>query len=192
MHDKNSVSDFEQGMKREGFISRYEVLVGSAKLPDSCSNAIYSDPVRHTESILRTVREEEMEPPAAYWESLRGDIQRRVSTPVSSVRPSWRPAWAMVVASAAVVVAVLALTGAPRGANSVQRADVRVWTALPSADDDASLDLVQAAVDELDEVSTDELGVSPALVAALEDMNDDEALSLARAMIEDGTEKGRL
>lgn len=141
---------------------------------------------------LRTVREEEMEPPAAYWESLRGDIRRRVSTPVSSVRPSWRPAWALVVASAAVVVAVLALTASPRWANSVQRADVRVWTALPSADDDASLDLVQAAVDELDEVSTDELGVSPALVAALEDMNDDEALSLARAMIEDGTEKGRL
>ena len=141
---------------------------------------------------LDALRAENVEPPPQYWETLRGDIRRQISSSARHTQSAWRPAWALLVASAAVVLGVLSMRPSAPSVPVDQRIEARVWIALPSADADASLDLVQAAVDELEEVSTDELGFSSALVAALEDVNDDEALSVARAMAMHNSKGGRL
>jgi hypothetical protein len=64
------------------------------------------------------------------------------------------------------------------------------WVALPSVAEDPSFEVLSAAADETDELLPEDLGLGPSLVAALEDLDDDEALSVARSVVLGGPEGG--
>jgi hypothetical protein len=81
------------------------------------------------------------EPSPLYWEAMRQSVGRRIA---EDRRGSW-PAWlSALAATAAVVVAAVALTVGRRPAASPHsEPSLPAWSALPPAEDDASLGVLE-------------------------------------------------
>ena len=81
------------------------------------------------------------EPSPLYWEAMRRSVGRRIA---EDRRGSW-PAWlSALAATAAVVVAALAFTIArPLAPPSPSEETLPAWSALPPAEDDPSLDVLE-------------------------------------------------
>jgi len=83
------------------------------------------------------------EPIPTYWEAQR----RRVARSLAEAPParSWRPLWAAVAVAGAAVIAVLTVgpAKAPVPVRATPSAALPAWSALPEADDDPSLPILE-------------------------------------------------
>lgn len=127
-------------------------------------------------------RAEVPEPSPLYWEAMRRNVGRRIGE-----EPRRAPRWAWiapVAAAATAVVAVVILTTGRTHAPSVPpERTLAAWSALPPAEDDASLEVLEGlAVADADLAELDEGRGVGAFLAGLSD-EDDRALadSLRRA-----------
>jgi len=138
-----------------------------------------TDDVRDT--LAWSARAAVPEPVPAYWDVLR----RRIAVGVGDERPSRRvaPLWtaAALATAAATLVVVLPVTRAPRPVPSVAPAAVLpAWSALPPADDDAGLAILEHAAPTA-------VAVTPSLECAdvaecVASLSDDESEALADAL----------
>jgi hypothetical protein len=134
--------------------------------------------------LVAVVLEDHFEPEEPYWDELRTSILRSaVAEAQEPVRLQSRPAFGLASSILAVGAVLGALAVAPsrptlRGVEGETQGGE--WSALPSIDEDGSLDLVRAAVEEMEWESAEDLGVlNPAVVAALDEVGEDEALAVA-------------
>jgi hypothetical protein len=122
------------------------------------------------EGLALARRAEVPEPSPLYWEAMRRNVGRRIA---DESRPSARWGWLVPVASVAMVVAVLALTTGRTHAPSVPPPrTLTAWSALPPAEDDTSLDVLEglAVVADADLGELDEgRGVTAFLAGLSED-----------------------
>lgn len=98
--------------------------------------------VEEARGVLDLARRAEVpEPSPLYWEAMRRSVGRRIA---EDRRGSW-PAWLSgLAATAAVVVAAFALTvGRPPASPTPSEPSLPAWSALPPAEDDASLDVLE-------------------------------------------------
>ena len=119
------------------------------------------------------------EPSPLYWEAMRRSVGRRIA---QEARPSWRRDWlAPLAAAAALVVAVVALTVGRSHAPSVApEPTLAAWFALPPAEDDASLQVLEGlAVADGDLGALDEGRGAGAFVASL---SEEESRALAESL----------
>jgi hypothetical protein len=80
------------------------------------------------------------EPSPLYWEAMRRSVGRRIA---EEPRRSW-PAWLPALAATAVVVIAVALTVTrPPTPSPVPEAQLPAWSALPPAEDDPSLPVIE-------------------------------------------------
>jgi hypothetical protein len=119
------------------------------------------------------------EPPPLYWEVFRRQVGHRISEEGPA-----RPAFAFwlfpALATLAVVIAIVLLRGpdAPRGAESA--ATLPAWSALPPADEDEGLEVLQALAAEGDPL---DVTLPPQTVAGeLSLLSDEESEVLADAL----------
>jgi len=121
------------------------------------------------------------EPPGAYWDAFRRNLDRRISA--EPRRPSRRWLWLApaAVAAAAVAVAVLPLRHAGRvEPEAAPKAVASSWSALPPIEEDAGVPVLEAVV------ATDEdaaaLQQGRGLGAFLGSLSDEESRELAEAL----------
>lgn len=141
----------------------------------SCSGRLLE--VREGRTLLEGILCEDAEPPVGHFDSLRDGIRRRIAA--EAIEPRRWAAWQLLPAALAVALAVLPLAR-PTAQVVEDGREARIWSALPDAEDDEGMDLLSAAADEVEGDLAEELGFSPALVAALDDARDDEAVAVAR------------
>ena len=81
------------------------------------------------------------EPSPLYWEAMRRSVERRIAEePRSSPRWVWL---VPVLATAAAVVVVVLTTGRTHAPASLPGPTLPAWSALPPAEDDASLEVLE-------------------------------------------------
>jgi hypothetical protein len=81
------------------------------------------------------------EPSPLYWEALRASVERRIAEEPRRP-PRW--AWLAPLAATAAVLTVVALTtGRPPAPGAVSGPALPAWSALPAAEDDASLEVLE-------------------------------------------------
>jgi len=81
------------------------------------------------------------EPSPLYWEAMRRSVGRRIAEDGRGSRPAWLSALA---ATAAVVAAAVGLTvGRPPALPPLPDPSLPAWSALPPAEDDPSLDVLE-------------------------------------------------
>jgi hypothetical protein len=98
--------------------------------------------VEEARGVLALARRAEVpDPSPLYWEEMRRSVGRRIG---EGRRGSW-PAWlSALAATAAAVVAAVALTvGRPPASSPLPEPSLPAWSALPPAEDDASLDVLE-------------------------------------------------
>lgn len=121
------------------------------------------------------------EPPPLYWETFRTQVGRRVAAePRRGLLPWLIPALA---AAAAVLIAVAFQEGRtpPAVAPSPSTASVLPpWSALPPAEEDAGLAVLQAF--ELTDGTLEAALPTESVAGALADLSDDESADLAEAL----------
>jgi hypothetical protein len=115
------------------------------------------------------------EPSPLYWEAMRRSVGRRLAEEPHRA-PRW--AWLAPVAAAAGVVAVVVLTtGRTQAPSAPAERTLAAWSALPPAEDDASLEVLEGlAVADADLADLDEGRGVGAFLAGLSD-EDDRALA---------------
>jgi len=97
--------------------------------------------VEEVRGVLALARRAEVpEPSPLYWEALRRNVGRRIDDERRGPRPAWLPALA---ATAAVVVATIALTVGRPPAPAPSAPPLPAWSALPPAADDVSLEVLE-------------------------------------------------
>ena len=97
--------------------------------------------VEEVRGVLALARRAEVpEPSPLYWEALRRNVGRRIDEERRGPRPAWLPALA---ATAAVVVATIALTVGRPPAPAPSASPLPAWSALPPAADDVSLEVLE-------------------------------------------------
>ncbi len=138
--------------------------------------------VEETRAALALARRADVpEPSPVYWEAMRRSVGRRMA---EEPRPAPRWGWLAPVAAAAVFVsAVVLTTGRTHAPSAPTERTLAAWSALPPAEDDASLQVLEGlAVADADLSDLDEGGGVGAFLADLSD-EDDRALadSLRRA-----------
>ncbi len=133
--------------------------------------------VEETRAVLALARRADVpEPPPLYWEAMRRNVGRRLAE-----EPRRAPRWAWltpVAAAAAAVVAVVVLTtGRTHAPSAPPERTLAAWSALPPAEDDASLEVLEGlAVADADLAELDEGRGVGAFLAGLSD-EDDRALA---------------
>jgi hypothetical protein len=120
------------------------------------------------------------EPSPLYWEAMRRSVERRIAE-----EPRRSPAWAWlapVVATAAAVAVVALTTGRTHAPATLPGPTLPAWSALPPAEDDASLGVLEGvAIADGDLGTLDEgRGVS----AFLAGLSDEEYRALADSLRE--------
>jgi hypothetical protein len=115
------------------------------------------------------------EPSPLYWEAMRRSVGRRIG---EEPRRGPRWAWLAPLAAAAALVAVMVLTtGRTQAPSATPAPRLPAWSALPDADDDASLVVLEGFAAEDGALATvDEGGGVGAFLASLSD-EDDRALA---------------
>jgi hypothetical protein len=109
------------------------------------------DEARQGEEMARSSRTIP-EPSPLYWEAFRRNLDERIAGERRSV---FRPAILLpALAAAAVLVAAIGVLGVrtPRPTPAPTEAHLAAWTALPPADDDSGLALIQALGPSPDEI----------------------------------------
>ncbi len=119
------------------------------------------------------------EPSPLYWEAMRRNVGRRIA---EESRPSARWGWLVPVASAAAVVAVVALTaGHARAPSAPPPQTLAAWSALPPAEDDPSLEVLEGLAVAAD-ADLGELNEGRGVTAFLADLSDDDYRALASSL----------
>jgi hypothetical protein len=131
------------------------------------------------------------EPPALYWEAFRRQVGRRLE---EESRPTFRAAyWLLPLAAAAGLVLALLAMRPPGAVPSPSPADVAVlpaWSALPPAEEDEGLEVLQAvATAEPDLVTGFERN---GLQEMLLDLSDEESRAIVEGLKADVNGGGRL
>lgn len=119
------------------------------------------------------------EPAPLYWEAFRRQVGRRISDEAPLGR-RWRLVPAFALLAAVVAVAVFAPRRFPVGGGAVDETLLPAWSALPPADEDPGLAVLQAmalSVEDLGPVAGCR-GVTDCLV----DLSDEESRALADAL----------
>lgn len=138
--------------------------------------------VREARELLTTVRGVEVpEPPALFWQAFRRQVERRIAE--ERPRPrllTWLlPAAAVAVLAAAVAVP-LALRGRPEPSAPPEASPASVsWSALPPAEEDEALAVLQGVAASGGEIGWDE---GRGLGAVLAELSDEESAALAEAL----------
>ncbi|HSD27854.1 MAG TPA: hypothetical protein VLL75_11170 [Vicinamibacteria bacterium] len=131
------------------------------------------------------------EPPALYWEAFRKQVGRRLER---QGRPAWRAAyWLLPLAAAAGLFLAVPTMRSPRGVPSPSPAGVALlpaWSALPPAEEDEGLEVLQAvATAEPDLVTGFERN---GLQEMLLDLSDEESRAVVEGLKADVEDGGRL
>jgi len=143
--------------------------------------------IEETRAALALARRADVpEPSPAYWEAMRRSVGRRMAE-----EPHRAPRWgwlAPVAAAAAAVVVVLLSTGRTHAPSAPAGRTLAAWSALPPAEDDASLLVLEGlAVADADLSDLDEgRGVG----AFLADLSDEDDRALADSLRRAGAEGG--
>jgi len=118
------------------------------------------------------------EPPPLFWEAMRRSVGRRIAEEPRRA-PRW--AWLTPLAAAAAVVAVVALTtGRTHAPSAGPGAALPAWSALPPAEDDASLDVLEGLV--VADGDLGELDEGRGVGAFLAGLSDEEYRALADSL----------
>jgi hypothetical protein len=120
------------------------------------------------------------EPPPLYWETFRKQVGRRVAEETGRRRLS--PWLAPVLAAAAAVLIAVSFQrgGAPAAPVPSTVAVLPAWTALPPAEEDAGLAVLQAF--ELTDGTLEGALPVESVAGALADLSEDESADLAEAL----------
>jgi hypothetical protein len=122
------------------------------------------------------------EPSPLYWEAMRLRIERRIA---EEPRRSPRWAWLAPVLATAAAVAVVALTtGRAHAPAALPRPTLPAWSALPPAEDDASLEVLEGVAVADGDLGTDDEGRG--VSAFLAGLSDEEYRALADSLREAG------
>lgn len=116
------------------------------------------------------------EPPGAYWEAFRRRVSRRIDAEGRRTRLPLR-AWPALAAAA--ILVVLAVVPTPRGATGPGPAvepRLPAWSALPPADEDGGLELLETV--GIPDTALD----GAALATSVASLDDDESRALAEAL----------
>jgi hypothetical protein len=125
------------------------------------------------------VRADVPEPPPLYWETLRRDVGRRIAEDRRRP-PRW--AWLAPLAAAAAVGVIALSTGRPHAPPSGTATTLAAWSALPDAEEDPSLPVLEAVLEE-DPAAFDEAAGVAAFLASL---SEDESRALADSLRRSG------
>jgi hypothetical protein len=124
------------------------------------------------------------EPPLPYWEAFRRSVGARIA------REPARPAWTFLAPLAAAAALVVALTSGRANApapSPTPSAVLPAWSALPPADEDPSLVVLEGLAAEDEATGFDEgRGLAPLLAG----LSDEETEALAVALSERGSGGG--
>ena len=122
------------------------------------------------------------EPSPLYWEAMRLRIERRIA---EEPRRSPRWAWLAPILATAAAVAVVALTtGRAHAPAALPRPTLPAWSALPPAEDDASLEVLEGVAVADGDLATDDEGRG--VSAFLAGLSDEEYRALADSLREAG------
>ena len=122
------------------------------------------------------------EPSPLYWEAMRLRIERRIAE-----EPRRSPAWAWlapVLATAAAVAVVALTTGRAHAPAALPKTTLPAWSALPPAEDDASLEVLEGLVVANGDLGMDDEGRG--VSAFLAGLSDEEYRALANSLREAG------
>ena len=115
------------------------------------------------------------EPSPLYWDAMRRSVGRRIGE-----EPRRRPGWAWLAplaAAAALVAAMMLTTGRTHAPSATPEPGLPAWSALPKAEDDPSLVVLEGFAADDDELAAlDEGGGVGPFLASLSD-EDDQALA---------------
>ena len=122
------------------------------------------------------------EPSPLYWEAMRRSVERRIA---EEPRRSPRWAWLAPLAATAAVVTVVALTtGRTHAPAALPGPTLPAWSALPPAEDDASLEVLEGVAVADGDLGTDDEGRG--VGAFLAGLSDEEYRALADSLREAG------
>jgi len=122
------------------------------------------------------------EPSPLYWEAMRRSVERRIA---EEPRRSPRWAWlAPVLATAAAVGVVALTTGRAHAPAALPGPTLPAWSALPPAEDDASLEVLEGVAVADGDLGTDDEGRG--VGAFLIGLSDEEFRALADSLREAG------
>jgi hypothetical protein len=116
------------------------------------------------------------EPSALYWEAFRRQVGRRL---VHEDRTSWRWRLIPLVAAAAALIVVVPSLRAPRPNPGSRAALLPAWSALPPADDDPGLEVLEGFAASQGELLPAREGHVAELLG---DLSDEESQALADAL----------
>jgi hypothetical protein len=147
---------------------------------DDCPEC--SGRLAHAGAGLELTRDAEVpEPPPLYWEVFRRQVSRRISEEAPARRALGFWLFPALAAAAAVLIA-FGLFRAPGVTNGREAAVVTLpaWTALPPAEEDEGLEVLQAVAAEGG--ALDAALPAPSVDRALSDLSDEESQVLADAL----------
>ena len=122
------------------------------------------------------------EPSPLYWEAMRLRIERRIA---EEPRRSPRWAWlAPILATAAAVAVVVLTTGRAHAPAALPGPTLPAWSALPPAEDDVSLEVLEGVAVADGDLGTDDEGRG--VSAFLAGLSDEEYRALADSLREAG------
>ena len=153
-----------------------EGLGSEADLAHAAGCATCASRLAEVRSALSAARRADVpEPSPLYWEAMRRSVGRRIGE-----EPRRRPGWAWLAplaAAGALVAAIVLTTGRAQAPSATPAPGLPAWSALPDAQDDPSLPVLEGfAAEDADLSALDEgSGVGPFL-ASLSD-EDDRALA---------------
>jgi hypothetical protein len=141
--------------------------------------------VEETLAALALARRADVpEPSPLYWEAMRRSVGRRIA---EEPRPAPRWGWLGPLAAAAAAVAVFALaTGRTQAPPAPPAPALPAWSALPAAEDDPSLVVLEGLV--VAEGDLGELDEGRGVGALLAELSDDDYRALADSLR--GAEQG--
>jgi hypothetical protein len=135
--------------------------------------------VEEVRSALALARRAEVpEPSPLYWEAMRRRVGQRIAE-----EPRRAPRWAWLgplVAAAAVVAVVALTTGRTHAPSASPPAALPAWSALPPAEDDPSLEVLEGLA--VADGSLGELDTGHGIGAFLAGLSDDEYQALADSL----------
>jgi hypothetical protein len=134
------------------------------------------------EGLTLARRADVPEPSPLYWEAMRRRIEQRIAE-----EPRRSPAWAWlapVLATAAAVAVVALTTGRAHAPAALPSPTLPAWSALPPAEDDASLEVLEGVAIADGDLGTLDEGRD--LSAFLVGLSDEESRALADSLREAG------